>query len=114
MLYLESNQIGDIGAEYLADVLKNNEVIYFVNIFYFSLTFTFFIQTLIGLNLESNQIGDIGADYFADVLENNQVIYFVNIFYSLLTFTLSFRHLLYFILNRIKSDIVEYYICIMP
>jgi hypothetical protein len=48
------NKIGDIGAQYLADMLKKNVVAYFVNIFYFLLTFNFSFRHLLHLIL--NQI----------------------------------------------------------
>ncbi|CAF2028261.1 unnamed protein product, partial [Rotaria magnacalcarata] len=52
-LYLNSNQIGDVGAQFLADALKAN-------------------TTLTVLYLYENQIGDTGAQYLGDALKTNQ------------------------------------------
>ncbi|CAF1474419.1 unnamed protein product [Rotaria magnacalcarata] len=51
---LHANQIGDVGAQFLADALKANT----------SLTL---------LQLQTNQIGDSGAQYLADALKVNKV-----------------------------------------
>ncbi|CAF4242109.1 unnamed protein product, partial [Adineta steineri] len=51
-LHLPNNEIGQKGAQHLADLLKNN-------------------TTLTTLDLYYNQIGDKGAQHVADLLKNN-------------------------------------------
>jgi len=73
MLDIGNNQIGDKGAQYVANALHRNIVSHF---FYSYTTFhntnpTY--KTLTTLNLEWNQISDEGAEYLADALKNNRV-----------------------------------------
>ncbi|CAF2228112.1 unnamed protein product, partial [Rotaria magnacalcarata] len=58
LLQLQTNQIGDSGAQYLADALKVN-------------------KTLTVLYLYENQIGDTGAQYLGNALKTNQVSVFL-------------------------------------
>ncbi|CAF3407059.1 unnamed protein product [Rotaria socialis] len=53
LLQLQTNQIGDSGAQYLADALKVN-------------------KTLTELRLYTNKIGDSGAQYLGEALKTNQ------------------------------------------
>ncbi|CAF1302080.1 unnamed protein product [Rotaria sp. Silwood1] len=53
-LYIAENQIGDQGAQYLANALQIN-------------------RTLTILYVAQNQIGDEGAQHFANALQQNQV-----------------------------------------
>ncbi len=78
VLNLWNNEIKDAGAQYLADILRNNKVI--------SLSFTsptsylynhLYSQALTELNLRRNQIGHTGAQSFADALRKNEVIILV-------------------------------------
>ncbi len=72
-LNLDSNQIGNAGAQYLAGALRNNTVIPII--FHLSHYHLFlYIQTLKTLLLSSNKIGDEGAQHIADGLKNNTVI----------------------------------------
>ncbi|CAM2705335.1 unnamed protein product, partial [Rotaria socialis] len=52
-LYLQANQIGDVGAQFLADALRVN-------------------TTLTRLDLYTNQIGDSGAQYLGEALKTNK------------------------------------------
>ncbi|CAM2705334.1 unnamed protein product, partial [Rotaria socialis] len=52
-LYLQANQIGDVGAQFLADALRVN-------------------TTLTELRLYTNKIGDSGAQYLGEALKTNQ------------------------------------------
>ncbi|CAF1388697.1 unnamed protein product [Adineta steineri] len=59
-LNLVDNQIGYVGAQYLADALKNN-------------------TTLTKLNLELNEIGTVGAQHLGDALRNNKTLTELNL-----------------------------------
>ena len=72
-LDLDQNQIGDVGAQHLADALRNNTV----SLILFSSLSRFYLllnaQVLTTFYLSNNQIGATGAQYLADVLQNNTV-----------------------------------------
>ena len=116
---LQSNQIGDKGAEHLSSALRNNTV---SRIFSSSSTqkktqIDFFTQTLTQLNLGSNQIGEKGAEHLSSALRNNTVS---RIFSSsstqkktqidFFTQTLTVLNLSF---NRIKSETKEQNICLL-
>ncbi len=67
---IANNHISDEGALYLADVLRNNKVIYITISFGLDL---FSIQILKQLNIANNQIGDCGVQHLVDSLRNNNV-----------------------------------------
>jgi hypothetical protein len=72
-LTLLINKIAAVGAQYLADALRNNTVSLILSS---SISYTHlhvFTQTLTTLDLNYNQIGDAGAQYLADALRNNTV-----------------------------------------
>ena len=88
-LDLYRSQIGDQGAQHLADALRNNTVSIFLS---YSSSFHhihFFTQTLTRLNLYDNQIGDEGAQHLADALRNSTVTLF-------LSHSSSFHHIHFF------------------
>jgi hypothetical protein len=75
ILYLQYNQIGDKGAQYLGDGLQKNTVrekdlhdlhLYHIHLYHF-------IQTLTELYLGNNQIGAKGAEYLGEGLQKNTV-----------------------------------------
>jgi Ran GTPase-activating protein (RanGAP) involved in mRNA processing and transport len=73
-LNLWNNGIGDQGAKYLSNALKQNTV--GQNLILLSLsdpTIFDFIQTLTKLDLARNQIKDQGAQYLSEALLNNKV-----------------------------------------
>ena len=75
-LDLGYNQIGNTGAQNLADALRNNTVILILSL-HLDNTYTylnFFSQTLTTLDLNENYIGNKGAQHLADALQNNTVI----------------------------------------
>ena len=72
-LNLRYNQIGVLGAQHLADGLRNNTVTLILSS---SLSYShlhFFAQALTTLDLTGNKIGDKGAEQLADGLRNNTV-----------------------------------------
>jgi len=73
ILDLGGNQIGDEGAQYLADALKTNEVKCILSTHSCHYHLYFFAQKLTILNLSRNEIGDEGAKQFAGALQNNKV-----------------------------------------
>jgi hypothetical protein len=88
-LRLQHNQIGALGAQHLADALRNNTVTLILSS---SLSYPhlhFFTQTLTTLDLGENQIGDLGAQHLVDALRNNMVT-------LVLSSSLSFTHLHFF------------------
>ncbi|CAM4815343.1 unnamed protein product [Rotaria magnacalcarata] len=62
-LYLSSNQIGDAGAQSLADALREN-------------------KTLTELNLRANEIGDAGAQSLADALRKKKTLNELDLSYN--------------------------------
>jgi len=70
-LYLGYNFIGDQGAQYLADALQKNTVIF--SNFYCYVYFSILHQTLRTLWLEANEITNEGAKYFYDMFQKNKV-----------------------------------------
>jgi Ran GTPase-activating protein (RanGAP) involved in mRNA processing and transport len=97
-LHLSNNQIGDAGAQHLADALRNNTVILILSS---SISYThlhFFIQTLTTLDLNHNQIGDAGAQHLADALRNNTVT-------LILSSSISYTHLHFFTQTLITLDL---------
>ena len=93
-LYLYSNQIGDAGAQYLADALRDNKVILIFSSSSLSHIYLhLYSQTLTMLDLRSNQIGDAGAQYLADALRDNKVILIFSSSLSLISIFISIhRH----------------------
>lgn len=72
-LNLRANLIGNDGAQYLSDALKNNTVRHNVFIQFLYIHCYYLIQTLTTLVLYLNQIGDQGAQHLADALQINTV-----------------------------------------
>ncbi|CAF5180165.1 unnamed protein product, partial [Rotaria magnacalcarata] len=79
---LSSNQIGDQGAQYIAEVLKNNEKVVCLNFDWNKISeqgaryLGELLQTnttLEILNLNLNEIGEQGGQYLAQALEHNNV-----------------------------------------
>ncbi|CAF3544208.1 unnamed protein product [Rotaria socialis] len=82
-LNLSNNEIGDIGAQYLAHALRDNKTLTLLDLsgneigntgaqhFATALQKN---QTLTILNLESNRVQDDGMKYLAKVLENNKTL----------------------------------------
>ena len=69
---LFNNQIGALGAQHLADALRNNTVTLFLSS---SLSYPhlhFFTQTLTTLNLYNNQIGDKLSDRIKELIKRNE------------------------------------------
>ena len=78
---LYANEIGDQGAEHLANALQQNKVTRFILLFFlFNHSFTI-LQILITLNLEHDKIGDQGAEHLANALQQNKVTQFVLLFF---------------------------------
>jgi uncharacterized membrane protein len=75
-LSLRHNQIEAVGAQHLADALRNNKVTLILSSSILYTHLQFFTQTLTTLNLCENRIGDVGAQHFADALRNNTVTSF--------------------------------------
>jgi len=72
-LNLESNTIGDKGAQAIAQALEKNQVREIFS-FFISIRHLFYLsQTLTTLHLESNKIGAEGAQAIALALQRNQV-----------------------------------------
>jgi Ran GTPase-activating protein (RanGAP) involved in mRNA processing and transport len=69
-LLLWCNNIGNEGARYFANALKQNQV---TTVTSHTIIQSYFIQTLTILNLDRNEIGDQGAQHLADALKQNQV-----------------------------------------
>jgi hypothetical protein len=72
LIHLYDNQIGDKGAEHLADALRNNTVIL---MFSSSITYThlpFFTLTLTALYLQRNQIGNELQNHVEKLIERNK------------------------------------------
>ena len=84
---LDSNQIGDAGAQYLADALRDNKVMLISSSSLSYLSFLY-LQTLTELYLYNNQIGDAGAQYLADALRDNKVMLISFSSFSYLSFSL--------------------------
>ena len=72
-LDLTKNAIGNLGAQYLADGLRENKVII---ISFLILSFQIEFQGLVKLILRNNLIGDTGIEYLATALQMNKVIIF--------------------------------------
>ena len=72
-LDLSSNQIGDQGAQYFAEVLHKNSVSQNQSLHFYHIHHSYFIQALIKLDLRNNGIGDTGAQYIVEGLEKNSV-----------------------------------------
>jgi Ran GTPase-activating protein (RanGAP) involved in mRNA processing and transport len=81
-LDLKYNGIGEKGAQYLADALKNKTVNSFFCFCLSHLRLFLITQTLTTLNLTDNEIGDNGAQDLADGLKNNTVNIFFILFLS--------------------------------
>lgn len=74
MLDLGWNKIEDVGSQYLADVLRNNQA-WLISIHFSHISLPLYLQTLIRLDLNSNEIGDIAGEYLASGLRDNIVIF---------------------------------------
>jgi hypothetical protein len=72
-LNLWGNHIGDIGAKYLSEGLRNNAVSLIASPAVFYTNLLFYNQTLTVLNLKENRIGSIGAQDLARALRINMV-----------------------------------------
>ena len=70
---LSNNQIGETGAQYLAEVLRKNTVGLDYSPHLINFHLSLFMQVLTRLVLSSNQIGDKGVQYLAETLQNNTV-----------------------------------------
>jgi Ran GTPase-activating protein (RanGAP) involved in mRNA processing and transport len=86
-LSLQSNGIGPLGAQYLANALQQNKVTYH-SVSYLAYASFLFIQTLTTLYLLDNQIGAGGAQYLADALKQNKVTHHSVSFLSCACFSL--------------------------
>ena len=73
-LNLHYNQIGLRGAQHLANVLRQNKVIYLTESRILFLTHHL-TQTITTLNLHYNQIGPQGAEHLGNALHQNKVKY---------------------------------------
>ncbi len=84
--------IGDKGAQYLAEALRQNEVI---SPFSFSHSTVHYVtQTLTTMDLRFNQIGSQGAEHLANALEQNKVTFYLFLIFSFYhSLTGSHRHL---------------------
>jgi Ran GTPase-activating protein (RanGAP) involved in mRNA processing and transport len=71
-LSLDNNSIGDEGAKYLADALRENDVISLRHFLIILITHCF-IQVLTTLDLRTNDIDTPGAQYLANALIENKV-----------------------------------------
>lgn len=72
-LDLANNQIGDDGAQCIANVLLTNNVR--ISLFIFSThLFILSIQTLSNLSIEANNIGPVGFEHIVKALKKNIVI----------------------------------------
>jgi Ran GTPase-activating protein (RanGAP) involved in mRNA processing and transport len=70
---LVGNQIGNEGAQYLANTLQQNKVAQLTSLV-FSQPFThYFLQILTTLNLSNNRIGAEGAQHLVNALQQNKV-----------------------------------------
>ncbi len=74
-LDLYQNEISDQGIQYLANMLRQNKVLY-IQTFDYSIYPAHFYsgQTLTTLHLSQNRIDDEGAEYLAYALRKNRVI----------------------------------------
>ena len=72
-LSLHLNKIGPQGTLYLANALRENQVIIHSSHHFIRLYADYCAQTLTRLNLHYNQIGDEGAKHLADALQHNKV-----------------------------------------
>jgi len=72
---LGQNNIGNQGAQYLANALHQNEVTRLTSMYFLvNYSFMIFLQALVKLNLSSNEIGPQGAEYLANALKQNMVV----------------------------------------
>lgn len=78
---LGNNQIGDKGAEHLANALQQNKVTGIVLFCSYPIIFYYFSQTLTTLDLYNNRIGFYGGQHLADALEQNKVTRMVSVFF---------------------------------
>jgi uncharacterized membrane protein len=80
-LLRSNNQIGDDGAQHLAEVLRKKKV---MTELIWSNTYSFYLftQTIAVLTLHQNRIKDIGVQYLADALRSNEVPtkYYIHLF----------------------------------
>jgi hypothetical protein len=101
-----SNKIGDLGAQYLANVIQQNKVTQFPPHFF---SLNILLQTLTTLKLDHNHIGSQGAQYLASALQQNKVTQsalFFLLFNNLLD--IFRRHSSHLILGTIKLAIKEH------
>lgn len=70
---LESNKIGDYGAQHVAAILRDNMVTHTYSIHVAHIHLLLSTQILNTLNLSSNHIGASGAQQIGDALRNNTV-----------------------------------------
>ncbi len=78
-MYIGSSEIGDVGVQYLAVALQDNQVK--VVIFSLPVSHIFHhhccLQTLTYLSLDNNRITHVGAQYIATAIRDNKVIILV-------------------------------------
>ncbi|CAF1063116.1 unnamed protein product [Adineta steineri] len=88
ILRLRCNGIGDIGAQYLADALRNHQIITKLHLSGNKIGYTGAQhlaealrnnETITELNLSLNKIGDTGAQHLAKALRNNKTITELNL-----------------------------------
>ena len=103
-LDLRHDQIGDNGAQHLADAFRNNRVSLFLSYFSSFHHIHFFTQALTTLDLGNNRIGDEGAQHLADALRNNTMTVFLSHSSSFHHIHFSHRHSPHYISYAIKSD----------
>lgn len=72
-IHLWGNEIGALGAQYLAEALKYNTVNFHAIIKNDMLPSLLFTQTLTTLDFECNRFGPVGAQHLADALQQNTV-----------------------------------------
>ena len=97
-----------MGAQHLANALRNNTVTLFLS---YSSSFHhihFFTQTLTTLDLSRNQIRPAGAQHLADALQNNTVTLYPCYSSSFHHIRFSHRHSPHYISETIKSDMSEH------
>lgn len=89
---LESNNIGDDGAKYLAFALRNNTVtLIHIRKFDYAISHLLYVQTVTKLNLSRNIICIDGGQYLLNELQNNIVslttFFFISTFSDVQTLT---------------------------
>ncbi len=73
-LNLSSNEIGPQGAEYLANALKQNTVVWIASLYFlFNIVIDYFLQKLTELRMIYDEIDQQGGEHFANALQENQV-----------------------------------------